>query len=148
MMEILNKRELQQIASNHSSDTDFKDFIKLNKDHTKEPYPFLLNDTNLSYNNPLRFRKTLLQKWVLVRNLKQSIKKLTKTKLKISALSSWNISRYEFLTGKDVLMEKYLLLKATTMKRFEYLPLGKELKAQTDVTKKNSTIIRQYFGVS
>ena len=45
-------------------------------------------------------------------------------------------------------MEKYLLLKATTMKRFEYLPLGKELKAQTDVTKKNSTIIRQYFGVS
>ena len=61
---------------------------------------------------------------------------MTKTKLKISALSSWNISRYEFLTGKDVLLEKYLLLKATTLKRFEYLPLGKELKAQTDVTKK------------
>ena len=28
-MKILNKRELQQTASNHSSVTDFKDFMKL-----------------------------------------------------------------------------------------------------------------------
>ena len=33
---IPNKRELQQIASNHSSDIEFKDFIKLYKDYTKE----------------------------------------------------------------------------------------------------------------
>ena len=32
IMKILNKRELQQIASNHSSDIDFKDFMKLYKD--------------------------------------------------------------------------------------------------------------------
>ena len=32
IMKILNKRELQQIASNHSSDIDFKDFMKLCKD--------------------------------------------------------------------------------------------------------------------
>ena len=38
---ILNKRELQEIASNHSSDIDFKDFIKLYKDYTKEQYSFI-----------------------------------------------------------------------------------------------------------
>ena len=38
---------------------------------------------------------------------------------KISALSSGNISRYEFSTGKDVLPEKDLLEKAATMKKFE-----------------------------
>ena len=55
---------------------------------------------------------------------------------KISALSSGNVSKYEFLTGKDVLPKKDLLEKAATMKRFEYSPLGKELKAQTDIAKK------------
>ena len=32
IMKILNERELQQIASNHSADIEFKDFIKLYKD--------------------------------------------------------------------------------------------------------------------
>ena len=35
-------------------------------------------------------------------------------------MSSGNISKYKFLTGKDVLPEKDLLEKAATMKRFEY----------------------------
>ena len=60
IMKIPNKRELQQIASNHLSDIDFKDFMKLYKDYTKEPYSFLVNDTTLSSDNPLRFRKNLL----------------------------------------------------------------------------------------
>ena len=51
IMKIPNKRELQQIASKHSSDTDFKDFMKLYKEYTKEPYSFLVNDTTLSSNN-------------------------------------------------------------------------------------------------
>ena len=38
---IPNKRELQEIASNYSSDIDFKDFIKLYKDYTKEQYSFI-----------------------------------------------------------------------------------------------------------
>ena len=54
-----NKRELQQIASNHSSGINFKDFMKLYKEYTKEPYSFLVNDTILSSDNPLRFRKNL-----------------------------------------------------------------------------------------
>ena len=40
-MEIPNIRELQQVASNHSSDFDFKDCMKLYKEYTKEPYLFL-----------------------------------------------------------------------------------------------------------
>ena len=35
IMEIPNKRELQQRASNHLSDIDFKDFMKLYRDYTK-----------------------------------------------------------------------------------------------------------------
>ena len=56
-MKIPNKRELQQIALNHSSDIDFKDFIKIYKKFIAEPYSFLVNDTILLSDNPLRFRK-------------------------------------------------------------------------------------------
>ena len=59
-MKIPNKRELQQIVSNHPSDIDFKDSMKLYKDYTKEPYSFLVNNTTLSSDNPLRFRTSLL----------------------------------------------------------------------------------------
>ena len=44
IMKIPNKRELQQIGSYHSSGIDFKDFMKLHEDYTKEPYSFLVND--------------------------------------------------------------------------------------------------------
>ena len=54
------KRELQQTVSNHSFDIDFKDFMKLYKDYTEEPYLFLVNDTTLSLDNSLRYRKNLL----------------------------------------------------------------------------------------
>ena len=81
-MKIPNKRELQQTASNNSSDIDFKDFMKLYKDYTKEPYSFSVD------------RQTA----------------------EISALSSRNASKYEFLTDKNVLPEKDLLEKAATIK--------------------------------
>ena len=54
---------------------------------------------------------------------------LEKQAAKISALSSGNVSKYEFLTGKDVLPRKDLLERAAALKRFEYSPLGKEVKA-------------------
>ena len=60
---------------------------------------------------------------------------------KISALSSGNVHKYEFLIGKDVLPQKDLLEKVAILERFEYSPLGKELKAQTDIAKK------QYQGL-
>ena len=60
IMKIPNKRELRQIALNHSSDIDFKDFMNIYKKCTKEPYTFLVNDTTLPSDNPLRLRKNLL----------------------------------------------------------------------------------------
>ena len=59
-MKIPNKRQLQQIALNHSSDIDFKDFMKNYKKYTKEPYSFLVNDITLPSDESLRFRKNLL----------------------------------------------------------------------------------------
>ena len=56
---ISNKRELQQIAINHSSDINTKDFANIYRKCTAEPYSFLVNDTTLASNNPLRFRKNL-----------------------------------------------------------------------------------------
>ena len=56
---IPNKRELQQIAINHSSDISTKDFTNIYKECTAEPYSFLVNDTTLASNNRLRFRKNL-----------------------------------------------------------------------------------------
>ena len=60
-MKISNKKQLQQIALNHSSDIDFKDFIKIYKKCIAEPYSFLVNDTTLPSDNPLRFRKNTLK---------------------------------------------------------------------------------------
>ena len=60
IMIISNKRELQQIALNHSSDIDFKDFMRIFKKYTTEPYSFLVDDTAFPSYNPLRFRKNLL----------------------------------------------------------------------------------------
>ena len=60
IMKIPNKRELQQIALNHSSHIDFKDFMKIYKKYTKEPYSFLVNDATLPSHDPLKFRKKIL----------------------------------------------------------------------------------------
>ena len=57
VMKIPNKRELQQIAFNHSSDLDFQDFMNLYKKSTAEPYSFLVIDTTLPSDNSSRFRK-------------------------------------------------------------------------------------------
>ena len=58
-MRIPNKEELQQIALNYSSDINSKDFIKVYKKYTAEPYSFLVIDTTLPSDNLLRLRKNL-----------------------------------------------------------------------------------------
>ena len=60
IIKIPNKRELQQISLNHSSDIDFKGFMKIYKKCTAEPYSFLVNETTLPSDDHLRFRKHLL----------------------------------------------------------------------------------------
>ena len=42
-MKINNKRQLQNIAINHSADIVNKDFVKIYRDCTKEPYSFFDN---------------------------------------------------------------------------------------------------------
>ena len=59
VMKINNKRELQNIAINHSADFDYKDFIKIYRECKKEQYNFLTIDTILPSTNLLRFRKKL-----------------------------------------------------------------------------------------
>ena len=56
---ISNKRELQQIALNHSSDISSKDFINFYKKCTVESYSLLVNDARLASDNPLRYRKNI-----------------------------------------------------------------------------------------
>ena len=54
---IPNKRELQQIATKHSSNINTKDFANIYRKYTAESYSFLVNDATLPSNNSLRFRK-------------------------------------------------------------------------------------------
>ena len=61
-MKIPNKRELQQIAFNPSSDINFQDFMNLYKKCIAKPY-FLVIHATLASDNLLRFRKTLLDNW-------------------------------------------------------------------------------------
>ena len=56
---IPNKRELQSIAINHSSDISTKDFANIYRKCTDERYSFLVIDTVLASNNRLRFGKNL-----------------------------------------------------------------------------------------
>ena len=99
---IPNKRELQQIALNHSSDIKTKDFINIHRECTAKPYSFLVNDTTLASDNPLRFRKNLFN----IYNKNHDNDQIRDEKLqydinreaaKISALSSGKILKYEIL---------------------------------------------------
>ena len=60
-MKIPKKRELKQFALDHPSDIDSKDFMKIYKRCTAEPYSFLVNDTTLPSGNTLRSRKNPLE---------------------------------------------------------------------------------------
>ena len=52
IMKIHNKRELQQIAFNHSSDIEFNDFMNLSKTIFAKPSYFLVIDAMLRSDNP------------------------------------------------------------------------------------------------
>ena len=62
IMKIPYKRELQQMAFNHSSDIDFRHFMNLYKECTAKPCSFLVIDATLVSDNPSRFRKNLLER--------------------------------------------------------------------------------------
>ena len=61
IMKINGKRELENTARNHSADIDYKYFMKIYRECTKEPFDFLTIDAKLPASNPLRFRKNLFE---------------------------------------------------------------------------------------
>ena len=61
IMKINNKKELQNIAINHSADIDYNDFMKIYEKCTRKPY--LTINTTLPASDPLRFRKNLFQSY-------------------------------------------------------------------------------------
>ena len=63
IMKIKNERELQNIAINQSADIDYKYFMKICRECTKEPYYFLTIDTTLPASDLLRFRKSLFDSY-------------------------------------------------------------------------------------
>ena len=121
----INKKELQYIAINHSVDIDYKDFMKIYRECTKEPF-----NTMLPASDPQRFtKKLILIKMTLTDELKildnkieanQAQYDLGREAAKISALSSKDLlEKYEYLTGEDLGHRPSVLEKT----KFEYSPL-------------------------
>ena len=127
-MKIPNKRELEQIALNHSSDISSKDFIKIYKKYTAEQYSFLVNDATLASDNYLRFRNffSIYNKIMTINDQVRDEKLLydiNRKPAEITALSSGKIGNYEYLTGKEILSSNQQQI--IELGTFTYSPLGK-----------------------
>ena len=61
-MSAANRQDVQQIATNRSSDIDYKDFMKLYKKCAASPYFFIVDDTTLLTDNPFYFRSYYLER--------------------------------------------------------------------------------------
>ena len=62
-MKINNGKELQNKAITHSTHINYKDFMKIYRERTKETYSFLTIETTLLVSDPLRFRKNLFHSY-------------------------------------------------------------------------------------
>ena len=101
------KRELQQIAFNHSSGIDFQDFMNFYKKCTAKLYSFLFMDTTLASDNSSCFRENILGRISkLIMTIDDNIKAeklqydINREAAKISALLSGKIDKYEYLRDK------------------------------------------------
>ena len=135
LMKIANKRELEQIALNHSSD-----IIKIYKKCTVEPYSFLVNDTTLPSDDPLIFRKNLFKiicnKIMTIEDQIRDEKlqnNINREAAKISALASGKIDKYEHLIGEEILPSNQQ--QTIEQPKFTYSPLGKAFEEQIKAIK-------------
>ena len=135
VMKIPNKRELQQITINHSSDIDFRDFMNLYKKCTAKLHSFLVIHAILASDNPSRFREDILEgiwKAVMITDDKIRNEKSQfdiNRAAKISALLSGKIDKYEYPTGEEVLPSNQR--QTIAQAKFTYSPLGKAFEKQT-----------------
>ena len=151
-MKTNSRKELKNIEINHSEDIDYKDFLKIYKKCTKEPFNFLTIDTALPVNNLLILIKmTLTDERKILDNkitANQAQYDLDREAAKISALSSKDLlGKYEYLTGEDLGHRPNTLEKT----KFEYSPLGAVLdnsvKKKTNTNKVNSNKKQDIFGI-
>ena len=63
IMKINNLKQFQNIVIDHSPDIDYKGFMKIHREYTKELFNFLATDTTLPASDPLRFRKNLFDSY-------------------------------------------------------------------------------------
>ena len=62
-MKTKKRKELQDIAINHSADIGYKNFVRIYRECTRKPFFFLTIDTTLPASDPVRFRKNLLHSY-------------------------------------------------------------------------------------
>ena len=143
--------ELQQIAINHSVDIDYKDFLKVYRYCTKEPYSFLTINTTLPADNHMRFRKNFFILCFIKMTLTEQVKilddkiksnkaqyDLDREAAKISALSSKDLEKYEYLTGEDLGHKPDVIERA----KFEYSALGEAFNKVFKKDDKNKIVIK------
>ena len=63
IIKVKNRRDLQNIAFNHSADIDYKDAMNIYRECTKEPFNILTINTTLTVSNPLRFKNNLFDSY-------------------------------------------------------------------------------------
>ena len=145
-MKIKNKRELQNIAIKHSADIHYKDFTKILRKCTAEPHSFLIDYTTLPADNPLHFLKkcfiTIIKMTLTdeIKILEDKIKanqtqyNQQKVPAKISALSSGELEKNEYLTVEDLAVKKA---------KFEYSPLSKLLNEGLEENDKKIGLLKR-----
>ena len=140
LMKIGNKKELKSIAEENSGHLDFNDFLKIYNYCTKEPYSFMLVDTRpttrvtfkKNFNEPINLYRMTREEHnkILDNKIESNINQYKRNRLNgdISAFSSGDLNKYEFLTRKDLTYKPNALDKA----RFEFSPLGKAFSKGLD----------------
>ena len=108
-MKIQNKKELQQVASNHSFDISIKESIILYKIYIVKPYFFLAINNSLASDNPLNLRYNLLERmWKLIIITDDKIRDeklqfdINREVTNIFPLSSGKVNNNEYLTGEKI----------------------------------------------
>ena len=129
-MRINSRKELQNIAINHSEDIDYNDFVRISRKRTRKPHPFLTIDTTLPASDPLKFTKncSLLIKMTVTDQLKtidnkikanQAQYDLDRLAVRMPAYSSRS-RKYKYLTSKDLGYKPSVFQQA----KCHYSPLG------------------------
>ena len=136
---------------NHSADIDHKDFIKIYRVCTKEPFNFLTIDTT-KYNKFIKNIDETLENMTVKDQLKILDNKIRQNKAdydlyrknaKISALSSGRLDKYEYLTGEDLGYRPDPVQKA----KFEYSPLGQVFNKGLDSNERQEGLLNRLKNI-